>query len=107
MRVRFIPEKSAERLVEGLGWLRNFVRCTSCHDLLEVHSDSNTSWAVPVRGQDPNSSIVDDYVNSAEPPITAIRRLPGTQSLSTAERGQCSCGGLAALAAGVREAWLR
>ena len=43
LRVRFFPEKSATRLIEGLDWLRAFVRCTTCRDLLEVHGDSDNS----------------------------------------------------------------
>ena len=33
LRVRFFPKKSAARLVEGLEWLRNFVRRTTRCDL--------------------------------------------------------------------------
>ena len=43
---------------------------------------------VPGRGPDLNSAVVDDYANSIEPPITAIRCPPGTQSRNLAERGQ-------------------
>ena len=88
LRVRFFPEKSATRLVEGLDWLRAFVRLTTCRDLLEVHGDSDTSWTVPGRGPDLNSAIADDYANSAEPPISCFRCPPGTRSLNLAERGQ-------------------
>ena len=88
LRVRFFPEKPAERLVEGFEWLRNFVRRTTRHDLLEVHGDWDTSWTVPGRGQDLNSAVVGEYANSAEPPITVIRCPPGTQSLNLVERSQ-------------------
>ena len=88
LRVRFFQEKSATRLVEGLEWLRAFVRRTTCRDLLEVHGDSDTSWTVPGRGRDLNSAVVDDYVNSAEPPISVFRCPPGTQSPNFVERGQ-------------------
>ena len=44
--VRFFPEKSAVHLVEGLEWPRNSVRRTTRRDLLGVHGDSDTSWAV-------------------------------------------------------------
>ena len=42
----------------------------------------------PGRGQDLNSAIVDEYVNSVEPPISFFRSPPGTQSFNLAERGQ-------------------
>ena len=88
LRVRFSPEKSATRLVEGLEWLRSFARRTPRHNLLEVHGDSATSWTVPGRGCDLNLAVVDDYVNSVEPPISVFRCPSGTQSLNLAERGQ-------------------
>ena len=80
LRVRFFQEKLTERLVEGLEWLRNFVRRTTRRDLLEIHGDSDTSRTVPGRGQDFNSSVVDEYVNSGEPPITVIRCPPCTRT---------------------------
>ena len=43
LRVRFFQEKLAGLLIQGIEWLRNFVRRTSRHDLLEVHGDSDTS----------------------------------------------------------------
>ena len=88
LRVRLFPEKSAERLVEGLDWIRAFVRRTTRRDLLEVHDDSDTSWTVPGRGRDFNSAVVDDYDYSVEPPISVFRCPPGTQSPNLAERGQ-------------------
>ena len=88
LRVRFFPEKSAARLVEGFEWLRNFVRRTTRFGLLEVHGDSDTSWIVPGRGRDLNSAVVDDCVNSVEPPISVFRCPPRTQSPNLAERGQ-------------------
>ena len=88
LRTRFFQEKSAERLTEGTGWLRNYVRRTSRSDLLEVHGDSDTSWAETGRGRDFNSAVVDEYVNSVEPPTTGVRCKPGTQSLDLAERDQ-------------------
>ena len=87
LRVRFFPEKPAGRLAEGLDWLRAFVRRTTRHDLLEVRGDSDTSWTLPGRGRDLNSAVVDDYVNSIEPPISVFRCPPGTQSLNLAGRG--------------------
>ena len=42
LRVSFFPEKSAERLVEVRELLRNFVRRTTRHELLEVHGNSDT-----------------------------------------------------------------
>ena len=63
LRVRFFPEMLAGRLVEGLEWLRTFVRRTTRHDLLEVHGDSDTFWTVPGREQDLSSAVVDKYVN--------------------------------------------
>ena len=47
LRVRFFPEKSVERLVEGIEWLRSSVHRTTRRDLLEVHGDSDTSGSVP------------------------------------------------------------
>ena len=88
LRVRFFPEKSVKRLVKGLEWLCNFVRRITRHDLLEVHGDSGTSWTEPGCGQDFNSAVVEEYVNSVEPPIFVIRCPPGAQSLNLAERGQ-------------------
>ena len=88
LRVRFFPEESAGCLVEGLELLRNFVRRTTHRDLPGVNGDSDTSWTVPDLGQDLNSAIVAEYVNSVEPPISVIRFPPGTQSLHLAERGQ-------------------
>ena len=43
---------------------------------------------MPGRGRDLNSAIVNDYVNSVEPPISVFRCPPGTQSPNLAERGQ-------------------
>ena len=43
---------------------------------------------MPGRGQDLNSAIVDELVNSVEQPISLFRCLPGTRSLNLAERGQ-------------------
>ena len=57
LRARFSQEKSAERLVEGIGWLRNFVRRATRNDRLEVHGDSETSWTKPGRGRDLNSAV--------------------------------------------------
>ena len=88
LRVRFFPEKPATRLVEGLDWLRVFVRRTTRHDLPEVHGDSDTSWTVPGRGRDLNSAVVDECVNSVEPPISVFRCPSETRSLDLAERGQ-------------------
>ena len=73
MRVCFFPGKSAELLVEGPKWLRNYVSRTTRQDLLEVHGDSDTSLTVPGRGQDPSSAIFDEYANSVEPPIAVFR----------------------------------
>ena len=49
LRVRFFPEKSATRLVRA-----------------------SIGSAVPGRGRDLNSAVVDDYVNSIEPPISVL-----------------------------------
>ena len=61
LRVRFFP-RIRTRLIEGLEWLRTFVRRTTSHDLLEVHGDSDTPWTVPGRGRDLNSAVGDDCV---------------------------------------------
>ena len=42
---------------------------------------------MPGRGRDLNSAVVNDYVNSVEPPISVFRCPPGTYSLNLAERG--------------------
>ena len=68
LRVRIFQGESAKRLIKGTGWLRNFVRRTTRHDLLEVRGDSGTSWTVPGRGRDLNSAVVDEYVNSISLP---------------------------------------
>ena len=47
LRVRFFQEKLAGRHIERTDWQCNFVRRTTRHDLLEVHGDSDTPWAVP------------------------------------------------------------
>ena len=88
LRVRFFPEKPATRLVEGLDWLRVFVRRTTRHDLPEVHGDSDTSWTVPGRDRDLNSAIAGDSDNSVEPSISVFRCPPGTQSPNLAKLGQ-------------------
>lgn len=64
------------------------MRRTTTSDLLELHGDSDTSWTVPGRARDLNTSEVEAYPNSAEPPINFVRCPPGTQSLNMAERGQ-------------------
>ena len=46
MRIRFFSSKSSRRLVEGIGWLRRFVRRTTMPDLPELHGDSDMSWTV-------------------------------------------------------------
>ena len=88
MRIRFFPNKSSRRLAGGFAWLRRFVRRTTTSDLLELHGDSDTSWTVPGRARDLNTSEVEAYANSAEPPINFLRCPPGVQSLNMAERGQ-------------------
>ena len=47
----------------GIEWIRAFVSSTTRTDLLELHGVSGTSWAVPGRGLDFNTAVVDDYVN--------------------------------------------
>ena len=43
---------------------------------------------MPGRGQDLNSAIVGECVNSVEPPISVFRCPLGAQGLNLAERGQ-------------------
>ena len=62
----FFRDKSASSLVEGIEWLRTSVRKTTLTDVLELHGDSVTSWAVPGRGCHLNTAVVEDYVNSGE-----------------------------------------
>ena len=86
--VRFFPEQPAGSFVEVLEWLRTFIRQTTRKDLLELHEGSGTLWAVPGGGRDLNTEVVDDYVNSVEPPIRITRCQPGSQSTNVAGRGR-------------------
>ena len=88
LRIRFFPNKSLCRLIEGVEWLRNFVRRTAPTGLLELYGDSDMSWAVPRRARDINTAEVCAYAKSDEPPITFARCPLGTQSLDMAERRQ-------------------
>ena len=84
LRMRLFPDKSAISPVEGITWLRNFVRLTTQNNLLELHSDPETSWTVSGRGRDLNTAVVDEYANA----VRIIRCPPGTQSTNLTERGQ-------------------
>ena len=86
MRIRFFPDKSAISLVEGITWLRNFVRMTIQNNLLELHGDPDTSWTVSGRGRDLNTAVVGEYVKRAEPPVASSGARMVLMNL--AERGQ-------------------
>ena len=85
--MRFFRDKSALSLVEGITWLREFVR-TNCsgRSVRELHGDSDTSWTVSGRGRDLNTAVVEKYVRGIHPPFRIIRFPPGTQSMNMAER---------------------
>ena len=81
MCIRFFPEKSAHSLVEGIEWLRTFVRQTTRTNLLKLNRDSDTSLTVTGRCRGLNTAVDNAYANSVEPPIR-------TQSMDLAERRQ-------------------
>ena len=63
LRVRFFRDKSALSLVEGIAWLREFVRSNCPGPLVrELHGDSDTSWTVSGRGRDLNTAVVERYI---------------------------------------------
>ena len=89
LRVRFFRDKSALSLVEGIAWLREFVRTNALdRSVRELHGDSDTSWTVSGRGRDLNTAVVESYVRGIDPPFRIVRCPPGTQSMNMAERGQ-------------------
>ena len=88
LRIRIFPDKSTISLVEGIAWLRNFVRMTTQNNPLELHGDSDTSSTVSGRGRDLNTAVIDKYINKIEPPVRITLFPPGTQSMNLAERGQ-------------------
>ena len=59
LRIRFLPNRSSCRLVEGIGRLRRFVRRTTTSDLLELLGDIVTPWSVSGRARDLNTAEVD------------------------------------------------
>ena len=85
LRIRFSPNKSSRRLVEGGEWLQNFVRRTALSGLLELLGDSGMLWTVPGRARDLNTAEVEAYANYFEP---STNFEPGAQSHHMAERGQ-------------------
>ena len=88
LRVRFFREKSALSPVEGITWLREFVRTKLRRSVRELHGDSDTSWTVSGRGCDLNTAVVAEYVRKIDPPFSIIRCPPGIQSTNMAEHGQ-------------------
>ena len=64
------------------------MRRTATSDPLELHGDSDTSWAVPGRSRDLNTSEVVAYANSAGSLINFLRCPPGAQGLDMVGRGQ-------------------
>ena len=49
LRVRFFRDKSALSLVEGITWLREFVRVSLRRSVRELHGDSDTSKSTSAR----------------------------------------------------------
>ena len=93
LRIRFFPNKSSRRLVEGFEWLQKFCRRTTTSDLPELHGDFGTPWTVPGKARDLSITEVEAYAGFVEPPINLVRCPPGTRSLNmpSADRsGLCS-----------------